>query len=348
MKYSSAADVTRRIKVCLATEGFDVDRLFRQAGLDRLEDDGKSRQAGVHALSDKLSHLWESLSKVSGDPMLGFKVTSPHPLSWIGVLGHIMMASPNLKTAAQNMSRYSALVSPTLQFDIETGAERVSLVFHLFGGKRPVPQQRYDFTWNMLMSTLRFVSGNPALRPVRVDYAFPQPADAAAYAAQFGCPVRFGMQRNSIEFSSADLLAPIPTANPLAAEGMYRLLDERLAMVKSTSCTAKVRNLLATMIEQGGALREAVAERLLISERTLQRRLADEDTDFSTLVDEVRCEIAAQYLGSDKLTLKMLSYKLGFSDPSAFYRACQRWFGRTPGHFQRDSDAAAAFNAPRI
>jgi AraC-like DNA-binding protein len=94
-----------------------------------------------------------------------------------------------------------------------------------------------------------------------------------------------------------------------------------------------VQNLLVTMIEQGGALREAVAKRLLISERTLQRRLADEGTDFSTLVDEVRREIAQQYLGNDKLTLKMLSYKLGFSDPSAFHRACVRWFGKAPGEF---------------
>jgi AraC-like DNA-binding protein len=26
----------------------------------------------------------------------------------------------------------------------------------------------------------------------------------------------------------------------------------------------------------------------------------------------------------------MLSFQLGFSEPSAFYRACKRWFGMTP------------------
>ena len=30
------------------------------------------------------------------------------------------------------------------------------------------------------------------------------------------------------------------------------------------------------------------------------------------------------------LSLKMLSFQLGFSEPSAFYRACKRWFGMAP------------------
>ena len=94
------------------------------------------------------------------------------------------------------------------------------------------------------------------------------------------------------------------------------------------------------MIDKGGALREAVAARLLISERTLQRRLESEGTDFSTLVDDVRREIALLYLGDDQLTLKEMSFKLGFSDPRAFHRACMRWFGKPPSKFQIKSAVA--------
>lgn len=332
MKYASAADVIRRIKVCLATDGLDVDHLFAQAGLDSFEH-GSGRDSDVRALSDKFSHLWEALAKVSGDPMLGFRVSSPHPLSWLGALGHIMLALPNLKVAAETVLRYMALVSPTVRAVAEPKPGHTCIALYLVAGSRPVPQQRYDFTWNMLLSTMRFVAARENLKPVLVSYAFPQPPSVRPYEERFGCPVRFGASANVMEFSDADLLLPIPTANDLAAQGMLRMLDERLQQVQRTSFSAKVRNLLVTMIDQGGALREAVAKRLLISERTLQRRLADEGTDFSALVDEVRREIAEQHLGTDKLTLKMLSYKLGFSDPSAFHRACLRWFGRPPGEF---------------
>jgi AraC-like DNA-binding protein len=50
----------------------------------------------------------------------------------------------------------------------------------------------------------------------------------------------------------------------------------------------------------------------------------------------VRRTIAQQYLGSDRISVKNLSYKLGFADPSAFHRACLRWFGKAPGEFQQD------------
>jgi AraC-like DNA-binding protein len=346
VNYSSFNDVVQRIKICLAGDGngVDVEQLFARAGLGvGMFEGGAARATDLLALSDQFSLLWQSAALVACDPLLGFRVCAPDPLSWLGVLGHLLLASPNLKQAADNLRRYMPLVSPIVHATIEARAELTRLSLHLAGNMRPVPQQRYDFTWNLLLSTLRFVAGRPDLRPVLVEYAYPAPSTEAvlAYTGQFGCPVRFGSVTNVLEFANADLLLPIPTANPLAAAGLLRLLDERLEQVERTSFTTRVRAVLATVIDQGGALRETVARRLLISERTLQRRLADEATDFSTLVDEVRRAIAAQYLGNDRMSLKNLSYKLGFSDPSAFHRACLRWFGKAPGEYHQQGKLSA-------
>jgi len=343
MKYRFAIDLVQRIKVCLAGNGFNVDHLFAQAGLDQLEKYSPTREDPIR-LSDKFSYLWQQITAVSGDPMLGFHVSSPQSVCWLGVFGHLLMSSRNLKVASENAVRYLPLMTPAMRTSIEQDDECTSVCVQLVPGKYAVPQQRYDFTWNMLLSTLRLVSGQSDLRPVRVEYAFPEPASVAPYAEIFGCPVRFGAKRNAIVFTNADLLAPIPTSNDLAAEGLFRMLDERLQQLMPSGFTSRVRQLLVTMIDKGGALREDVASRLLISERTLQRRLESEGTDFSTLVDEVRREIAEQYLGDDRMTLKEMSYKLGFSDPRAFHRACLRWFGKPPSKFQlvsRDTNTPA-------
>jgi AraC-like DNA-binding protein len=337
VKYLSATDVVQRIKTCLGAEGMEVDALFARAGLEWFEHGAQGeRAADLLALSDQFSRLWEGLAAASGDPLIGFRVFAPDPLSWLGVLGHLMLASPTLRQAADSLTRYMPLVSPVVRATIEPKADRVRVGLNLVGGARTVPQARYDFTWNLLLATMRFVGSKPDLKPALVEYAYPAPLDTAPYARWFGCPVRFGAPANALEFANADITAPIPTANPLAAEGLFRLLDERLAQAERTSVAARVRELLPAMIDQGGALRDAVARRLAISERTLQRRLADEGTDFSTLVDEVRRTIAQQYLGSDRISVKNLSYKLGFADPSAFHRACLRWFGKAPGEFQQD------------
>lgn len=337
MKYLSAPDVVQRIKSYLSTQGMDPEAVFAHAGLAWFEQ-GDRRAADLLELSDQFSQLWEQLALAAGDPLIGFRISAPDPLSWLGVLGHLMLASPTLRQAGANLMRYMPLVSPVVRPTIEPRAGRVRVGLNLVGGARPVPQQRYDFTWNLLLNTLRFVGGRPTLQPVLVEYAYPPPALACVerYAVQFGCPVRFGAPANALELADADITAPIPTANPLVAEGLLRMLDERLVQAERSSFAARVREMLPAMIDQGGALRDAVARRLAISERTLQRRLADEGTDFSTLVDEVRRTIAQQYLGSDRISVKNLSYKLGFSDPSAFHRACLRWFGKAPGEFQQD------------
>ena len=63
--------------------------------------------------------------------------------------------------------------------------------------------------------------------------------------------------------------------------------------------------------------------------RSLQRRLKDEDQSFQTVREGVRHELAVRYLDDD-LSIAEISFLLGFSEPSAFFRAFKRWTGLTP------------------
>jgi len=47
-------------------------------------------------------------------------------------------------------------------------------------------------------------------------------------------------------------------------------------------------------------------------------------------VDDTRRELAQRYFVNGAYSPTEMSFALGFSDPSNFYRACKRWFGRTP------------------
>jgi AraC-like DNA-binding protein len=282
--------------------------LFAQAGLD--EGDGLACDALT--LSDKLSHLWELLVAQSGDPLIGLKISSPHRLGWLGVMGHIM------------------LVSPTVQSSIERcHGTRVGLL--LPGAQRVVPQQRYDFVWCVLLRSLRCAAGRDDIAPVVVEYNFPAPANAHVYEETFGCPVRFGMPHNVMEFSDTDLVSALP-ANPPLMNGGGEVLAT-LATAQPPTFSAKVQALLASLLPKGPPHRDDVRAQMMMSERTLQRRLAEEGTSFTNLVDDTRRELARQSLSAGELSLKMLSFQLG-SEPSAFYRACKRWFGMAPSDIQ--------------
>lgn len=307
MSYSSALHLVRGVKSRLSHSGVEAEALFEQAGLN--EGDGLACDALT--LSDKLSHLWELVVEHSGDPLIGLKVSTPHRLGWLGVMGHIM------------------LLSPTVQCTIERchGHSRVGIL--LPGMHRDVPRQRYDFVWCVLLRTLRCASGRDDAVPVVVEYAFPEPANAAFFENTFGCPVHFNRPHNVMEFSDSDMVAALPNGG-MPQQGGGQALLAQLAEAHPPAFTARVQEILASLLPKGPPHRDTVADLLAMSERTLQRRLAEEGTSFSNVVDDTRRALARQSLEAGDLSLKMLSFQLGFSEPSAFYRACKRWFGMTP------------------
>jgi AraC-like DNA-binding protein len=79
---------------------------------------------------------------------------------------------------------------------------------------------------------------------------------------------------------------------------------------------------------------EAIAQGLSISPRTLRRQLADADSSFRSLVEEVRKLIAEDLLKSGA-GVGDVAYRMGYADTASFIRAFKRWTGRTPGTLAR-------------
>ena len=94
--------------------------------------------------------------------------------------------------------------------------------------------------------------------------------------------------------------------------------------------SSRVRTEIVKCLGKGEPRREAIAAQLGMSERTLCRRLSDENTNFVAVLDALRREMAETYMQQGDFNPTEITYALGFSDPSNFYRACKRWFGSTP------------------
>jgi AraC-like DNA-binding protein len=58
-----------------------------------------------------------------------------------------------------------------------------------------------------------------------------------------------------------------------------------------------------------------------MSARSLQRRLAEEQTSFHALLDELRRELARHDLERRTTPIEAVAYLMGFSEVSAFTRA---------------------------
>ena len=76
-----------------------------------------------------------------------------------------------------------------------------------------------------------------------------------------------------------------------------------------------------------------------MSERTLQRRLTEENQSFQSVLDQTREELARHYLRTTKLTAAEISFLIGFEQPSSFFRAFNDWTGQTPEQIRNGETA---------
>ena len=108
-------------------------------------------------------------------------------------------------------------------------------------------------------------------------------------------------------------------------------LRKRLSdLHEEESFTVRVNSSLLELLPSGQATMDAVAKKLAVSKRTLQRRLSEEETTFHDELNRTRERLARHYLSRSDLSGSQISYLLGFEEPSSFFRAFQSWTGQTP------------------
>ena len=79
----------------------------------------------------------------------------------------------------------------------------------------------------------------------------------------------------------------------------------------------------------------AVAARLHVSERTLNRRLQQEGTSFRQVRGELLNAWARQHLRETEHSVEAIAAALGYQDAANFRRAFRKQEGCSPGEFRR-------------
>jgi AraC-like DNA-binding protein len=87
---------------------------------------------------------------------------------------------------------------------------------------------------------------------------------------------------------------------------------------------------LAAALDLDGAARE-----LHLSARSLHRRLAEEGTSFRAIKAGLRREQALHAIEKSQKGVAALAADLGYSEPSAFFRAFVSWTGMSPSMYRK-------------
>lgn len=303
--------------------GLDGPAVCAQAGIQT----AVAEKMSAGALTDALSAAFERALLETGDPRVGLRMAR-HPLSSLGVLSHLLLASENAQENLHFVERYLPLFWPMATLEIQNLPDRSLISLGIQSGQRPIHSSLFDFFVSMVLAGFRVVTGKRA-KVLKLHHPGDVPQDPQHWYEVFGDVVHFGAPRCVIEVCVSSMLEPIPTANPAILEISERIAEQMARRTVGVT-SDRIRKELIKWLQKGEPRRKEIATQLGMSERSLCRRLAEEGTTFVNLLDTLRREMAETYIQQGSFKPTEITFALGFSDPSNFYRACKRWFGQMP------------------
>ncbi len=283
--------------------------------------------------------LWNEAARLGDDDAFGLHAAELARPGAFDVMDYAIRTAPTLRASLQRIIRYNCLVHDAAVFTLHEEGVTARIEHAFRTGDVAQCRHAAEFTLAGLVVVSAQITGVP-LRPRAVDFCHGKPASPAALAAHlrlFGLTPRFAQRVNALEIDRSALDLPLPAAEPALSRLIERHAEALLAArpAPAASTGNRVRRVLASTLGEGNATLAGVASRLRMSERSLQRKLAEEELAFETLVDQMRRDLALRYLADPKIAVAEVAYLLGYSDPSPFNRAFKRWTGVTPSEARR-------------
>lgn len=267
---------------------------------------------------------------LTGEPGLGFHLGMQMTVTCHGLIGFAAMVSSNVRGALQVAQEFIALQSTVHKIRLEEQGELAYLYFE--------QSEAYQYDEVIQIALIlgfaqmgKAVSGQE-LRGV-ADLPFAQPEYFDRFIHLIPGEVRFEQKCACMIFDKNILDIPLIMADlttaRLAREQCKRLLH---GMAQNPDFKRLVLDLIYDEA-QGFSSMPEVAEKLHISERSLQRKLTEEGVSFRDLVEDLRFKKALALLKNRSLTLKFIAEHLGYTDVTNFSRAFKRWTGKSPRRY---------------
>ncbi|MEF2965595.1 helix-turn-helix domain-containing protein [Paenibacillus sp. M1] len=236
------------------------------------------------------------------------------------------------RDALYRMARYKQLCPPeSLSIDEADGRCTIELDWQF--NEESGPPLLVGITLAFLLELGRRGTGQP-LTAQLVEFSHSM-GNVRALEAYFGCPVRIGAKCNRLTLHRSDLDRPFISYNAELLDILTPVLDQSLNEQQgSRSITDTVKWIMKRSLSGGRPDMQDVAKEIGMSDRTLQRRLTEENTSFKHLLTEARHERALEYLADPSLDIKEVAFLIGYEDQNSFYRAFRLWEGDTPSHWR--------------
>jgi AraC-like DNA-binding protein len=312
--------------------GINVQEFLSSEGIDPSlikSPDSRLPLNTVHLLTKKAAKVIgdENIGLHEGEVIVGFS----------SILGYILMNCSTVGEVIEKYCAYERIVDEgkctKLQINDSQAVVEVIIMDDNFARERHF----IDYYLAGFLTYFKLLVKEKAdlTNLLEMHFAYNAPNDISEYRRLFPCTLVFNSSMNALVFNSSVLDMPIPQTNKDLLSLFEVYATEILAkLTKADSFSTKVSRLIVEQMRGEAPAIEEVASELVMSVRNLQLKLKEEGTTYSTILNNIRRNLALQYLKDKNVPIAEISYLLGFSEPSAFHRCFKKWTNSTPANFR--------------
>lgn len=320
--------------------GFSAKDCLRNCGISLAEIEKEDCQFGA----EQEFQFYRNILQLSENPMIGLDLGQAFKAESYGLLGYAMISARSMSEVLSLASDFSALTYSHFHLSAFNDGT--------YGGMRfeslhPIPDdllQIYSDRDLQAALEINTLASPQTLSIPRITVMHDNPQLTEEYQAAWNCNnIKFGQETNQVWFDAQQLETPLPQADAMTS-GFCREQCEKLLFRLSRQSTF-VNQVRECLVSQPGNFRDlaTVAASLGLSARTLRRRLNDEGHSFQQLNNEIRLQLANDYLLAG-MAIERVSELLGYSEPSNFSHAFKRWCGESPRDYIRNKTPIILLN----
>jgi AraC-like DNA-binding protein len=311
-------------------QGLDPSELFAGTGLavDSLQasdaisiaDFNRLLENGRDALNDELGLI------------IGRQVN----VMTLGSVGVAAASAPTLREGLQVIESFSRLHSAQIRVEVRSNLRGATSFMHFVEELGPVDRFHAESGALLLQSYIEMVGGRP-LTDGGFHMHFEKPAYAHKYPGLFHSPVSFGWPVSAVDVPRHWLDTPSPYYHAELWSQSQVNLENRLREFSSAVSDGYSSYVMSCLRASELPLPDlsAIAARLNVSIRTLNRRLNNEGSSFRDLRSAVLREWAERYLKESGYSVEAIAATLGYGDVANFRRAFRGWTGLSPSAYRQ-------------
>ena len=311
-------------------EGYSLESILVDTGLQQSDFRNPDQRVTYRQRIQQISNV---LSLVD-NPSFWLNTETQISISDYGLLGYAMVSSETLGRAIQIAVKYHKTAGAMfdLQFFRDKNEAVLRLEHFLVGGA--VGHYMAEEIFLGIAPLITLLLGKP-FKPSQLALDYQSSIPLKEYTDAFKCEVKLDQAFCEYRFDARYLDEKLAAADTNVARGCEEACRKLLIQMDiEDDLVSRICHLLLSTPGEFPNL-SMVAESLSIGTRTLRRRLKELGTSYQKVLDDVKKELAIEYLQTTSLSVQEISDLLGYSEVTNFRRAFVKWVKLSPYQFRR-------------